>query len=484
MRCSSQWKVHQVMDKQPDKRRSSIPSVDKLLGSALFKDLLQQFGRTQVTATIRSTLSEIRDSLGSSDTVPDAPPDTQEITDRVRAELTTRHSSKLKTVYNLTGTVLHTNLGRSILPQEAIDAVVAAAGGASNLEYDLASGERGDRDNHTEGLLREITGAEAATLVNNNAAAVLLALNTLALNAEVPVSRGELVEIGGSFRIPDIMSRAGCTLVEIGTTNRTHARDYRNAITPRTGLLMKVHTSNYQVKGFTRSVTDKEVAAIAHENDLPFVTDLGSGTLVDLQSWGLPYEPTVTETLNSGADLVTFSGDKLLGGPQAGIIVGRKDLIEQIKANPLKRALRVDKMTIAAIHAVLKLYLDPDNLAVKLPSFRLLSRNLEDIARVGKNVLPVLQKKFAEQAEVSLVDCASQIGSGSMPLDLLPSKAIAIKPTQRKGKGEQLTRICQQLRGLPVPVIGRIKAGAVMLDLRCLEDDDKFISQLDFLEIN
>lgn len=466
-----------------DKRRSSIPSVDKLLSSSLFKDLLKQFGRTQVTGTIRRILSEIRDDLNSSNTVPDVPPDMQEITDRVRAELTTRHIDTLKTVYNLTGTVLHTNLGRSILPQEAIEAVVAAAGGASNLEYDLATGERGDRDSHTEGLLREITGAEAATLVNNNAAAVLLVLNTLALNAEVPVSRGELVEIGGSFRIPDIMSRAGCTLVEIGTTNRTHARDYSNAITSRTGLLMKVHTSNYQVRGFTKSVADKEVAAIAHENNLPFVTDLGSGTLVDLQSWGLPYEPTVTETLDSGADLVTFSGDKLLGGPQAGIIVGRKDLIDQIKSNPLKRALRVDKMTIAAIHAVLKLYLDPDNLAKKLPSFRLLSRDLEDIIRVGNSVLPILQKIFTEQAEVSLVDCSSQIGSGSMPLDLLPSKAIAIKPTRRKGDGKQLTRICHLLRQLPVPVIGRIKEGAVMLDLRCLEDDAKFISQLHLLKI-
>jgi len=428
-------------------------------------------------------LSEIRDSLNDVGSGPDSLPDMQEITARVSTQLSTRHSSKLRAVYNLTGTVLHTNLGRSILPQEAIDAVVATAAGASNLEYDLATGNRGDRDSHTEELLCEITGAEAATLVNNNAAAVLLVLNTLALNAEVPVSRGELVEIGGSFRVPDIMSRAGCTLVEIGTTNRTHAKDYRNAITSRTGLLMKVHTSNYQVKGFTRSVADKEVAAIAHENDLPFVTDLGSGTLVDLQSFGLPYEPTVSETLDSGADLVTFSGDKLLGGPQAGIIVGSKDLIARVKSNPLKRALRVDKMTIAAIHSVLKLYLDPDSLASKLPSIRLLSRDLDEIVKVGNNLVPVLQEVYAGRADVSLVDCASQIGSGSMPLDLLPSMAIAIKPMQRKGDGEQLRNICHCLRQLPVPVIGRVKDGAVMLDLRCLEDETKFISQLHLLEI-
>jgi L-seryl-tRNA(Ser) seleniumtransferase len=470
------------MDKHLEKNRSSIPSVDKLLGSAPCKDLLTQFGRAQVTDSIRIILSEIRDSLNDS-SVPDVAPDMQEIAARVQVRLSARHSGKLRAVYNLTGTVLHTNLGRSILPQEAIDAVVATASGASNLEYDLATGNRGDRDSHTEDLLREITGAEAATIVNNNAAAVLLVLNTLALDAEVPVSRGELVEIGGSFRVPDVMSRAGCTLVEIGTTNRTHAKDYSNAITPRTGLLMKVHTSNYQVRGFTKSVADKEVAAIAHENNLPFVTDLGSGTLVDLRSWDLPYEPTVTETLNNDADLVTFSGDKLLGGPQAGIIVGRKDLIERIKSNPLKRALRVDKMTIAALHAVLKLYLDPDSLASKLPSIRLLSRDLDEINKIGNNLLPVLQEIYAGQADVSLVDCSSQIGSGSMPLDLLPSKAIAIKPTQRQGHGEQLKSICHCLRQLPVPVIGRVKNGAVMLDLRCLEDEARFISQLHLLEI-
>lgn len=471
------------MDNREDETRSSIPSVDKLLGSAACAELLAQFGRSQVTDAIRGVLSEIRDSLGSSGSRSHKPPDTQEIISRVHATLSVRHSARLKTVFNLTGTVLHTNLGRSILPQEAIDAVVAAAGSPSNLEYDLATGDRGDRDSHTEDLLREITGAEAATLVNNNAAAVLLVLNTLALNAEVPVSRGELVEIGGSFRVPDVMSRAGCRLIEIGTTNRTHARDYSNAITPNTALLMKVHTSNYQVRGFTMSVSDKEVADIAHGNNLPFVTDLGSGTLVDLQSWGLPYEPTVTEVLDSGADLVTFSGDKLMGGPQAGIIVGRKDLIERIKSNPLKRALRVDKMTIAAIHAVLKLYLDPDTLASRLPSIRLLSRTLEEIDKTGNKLLPVLQALFAGKAEVSLADCSSQIGSGSLPLDLLPSKAILIRPMQRKGDGDWLQNTCQSLRQLPVPVIGRIKEGAVMLDLRCLEDEAGFIRQLHLLEI-
>ncbi len=467
-----------MIDKQDSNARARIPSVDKLLGAALFQHLLNRFGRAQLTESIRRVLSDIRADLGNGETIPEP----GEIQERVEADLTSRHNDKLKRVFNLTGTVLHTNLGRAILPETAIEAIVATAGSATNLEYDLTTGERGDRDSITEDLLREITGAEAATLVNNNAAAVLLVLNTLALDGQVPVSRGELVEIGGSFRIPDIMSRAGCKLVEIGTTNRTHARDYRNAITPATALLMRVHTSNYRVEGFTQTVSDKEVAAIAHENGLPFATDLGSGTLVDLRAWGLPREPTVTETLSNGADLVTFSGDKLLGGPQAGIIVGREELVRQIKANPLKRALRVDKMTIAAIHAVLKLYLDPDNLARSLPSFRLLTRKIEEIIQVSTNIIPALEEIFTGRAEVSLVDCTSQIGSGSLPLDLLPSKAISIRPVNRSKDGEQLSRISHQLRQLPVPVIGRIKNGAIMLDLRCLEDEATFISQLHLLK--
>lgn len=385
----------------------------------------------------------------------------------------------LKAVYNLTGTVIHTNLGRSQLPQEAIDAMVAVAGGPANLEFDVAAGKRGDRDSHLEDLLCELTGAEAATVVNNNAAAVLLVLNALALRKEVPVSRGELIEIGGAFRMPDIMSRAGCKLVEIGTTNRTHLKDYVGALNAKTALLMKVHTSNYVVQGFTKVVLEKEIATLAHESDLLFVVDLGSGTLVDLSTFGLPYERTPSDTIRDGADVVTFSGDKLLGGPQAGIIVGRKDLIDKIKKNPMKRAMRLDKITIAALAAVLRLYNNPDTLVAKVPTLRHLARSLEEIEVLANGLIAPMSAAFEGVAEVSVVGCQSQIGSGSLPIERLNSAAVAITPkSSRKGMGALLKRIAAEFRGLPIPVIGRIQDGAFLMDVRCLDDEAGFVHQL------
>lgn len=385
----------------------------------------------------------------------------------------------LKAVYNLTGTVIHTNLGRSQLPQEAIDAMVAVAGGPANLEFDVAAGKRGDRDSHLEDLLCELTGAEAATVVNNNAAAVLLVLNALALRKEVPVSRGELIEIGGAFRMPDIMSRAGCKLVEIGTTNRTHLKDYVGALNAKTALLMKVHTSNYVVQGFTKIVLEKEIATLAHESDLLFVVDLGSGTLVDLSTFGLPYERTPSDTIRDGADVVTFSGDKLLGGPQAGIIVGRKDLIDKIKKNPMKRAMRLDKITIAALAAVLRLYNNPDTLVAKVPTLRHLARSLEEIEVLANGLIAPMSAAFEGVAEVSVVGCQSQIGSGSLPIERLNSAAVAITPkSSRKGMGALLKRIAAEFRGLPIPVIGRIQDGAFLMDVRCLDDEAGFAHQL------
>jgi L-seryl-tRNA(Ser) seleniumtransferase len=462
------------MNNAADDGRATIPSVDKVLRSDECKELTEIYGRKRVTETVRRHLIRLRDNINDADSVTDI----SEIVAAAAIALAGDPDHELCPVFNLTGTVLHTNLGRSILPDEALEAVVLSAKNSSNLEYDLDSGQRGDRDSHTEKLICDITGAEAATLVNNNAAAVLLVLNSLALKGEVPVSRGELVEIGGSFRVPDIMSRAGCSLVEIGTTNRTHARDYTNAISKNTALLMKVHTSNYQIKGFTNTVSDTEVASIAHEHGLPFVTDLGSGTLIDLEKFGLPWEPTVQETLRNGADIVTFSGDKLLGGPQAGIIAGNRELIQNIKSNPLKRALRVDKMTIAAMYAVLNLYRDPDRLKYRLPTLRMLSREVGEIENLGQLLLPIFNDRYSGIAKASLIDCASQIGSGSMPLDLLPSKAIELIPLAEKGRDKQLNDILRQLRALPMPVIGRITNGAVVLDLRCLEETDQFIAQL------
>jgi L-seryl-tRNA(Ser) seleniumtransferase len=357
-------------------------------------------------------------------------------------------------------------------------------GNPSNLEFDVEEGYRGDRDSHVEKLLIQLTGAQAATVVNNNAAAVLLLLSSLAQKKEVPTSRGELIEIGGAFRIPDIMARAGCRLREVGTTNRTHLKDYEDAIGPKTGLVMKVHASNYSIQGFTSSVPEPDIAKLCRERGVPFAVDLGAGTLVDLGQWGLPHEPTPAESIAAGADLVTFSGDKLLGGPQAGIIVGRADLIAKIKRNPLKRALRVDKLTIAALAAVLRLYDDPKRLRERLPTLRLLTRPLEEIRETARHVLAAVSATLGTGVRCELIECKSEIGSGAQPTRVLASAGVAIIPNVKRGRGGLLKRLSGAFRGLPVPVIGYIQDDALRFDCRCLEHEAEFIAQLSALRVS
>ena len=443
------------------------------------------YGHTAVVHAIRSLLSEMRQAMLDGAALSFEALQEPWLARRLQARLEAAFQPSLRRVFNLTGTVLHTNLGRALLPSEAVDAAQAVMTQPCNLEYDLASGERGDRDTHVESLLTELTGAEAATVVNNNAAAVLLVLATLAARKEVIVSRGELIEIGGSFRIPAIMTHAGCRLREVGTTNRTHRADFEQAIGARSAMLMKVHTSNYAIQGFTAMMPEKELAALAHARGLPFVVDLGSGTLVDLSQYGLPKEPTPQETLAHGADLVTFSGDKLLGEPQAGIIVGRAELVKKIKRNHLKRALRVDKMTLAALEAVLKLYRQPEKLAQRLPTLRQLTRPAADIEALCRRLEPAVAQAVARVARVSVVPCHSQIGSGALPVELLPSTALALVPLKRgRGEGTALKRLATAFRALPVPVIGTISDGALKFDLRCLENEREFVEQLTQLRLD
>lgn len=454
---------------------SRLPSVDRLLSHAAASALIATHGRAVVTGVVRETLAAVRCAAKEGAPLPDE----AALVEKVGAGVTAKSRPKLRAVFNLTGTVLHTNLGRAALPEEAVEALVMAARTPCALEYDLDSGGRGDRDDIVNDLLCELTGAEAATVVNNNAAAVFLLLNTLAQKKQVVVSRGELIEIGGAFRVPDIMQRAGAKLVEVGTTNRTHLKDFEGAINPRTAMLMKVHASNYAIHGFTHAVPEAELAALAHEHSLPFVVDLGSGTLTDLAQWGLPHEPTPRENIIAGADLVTFSGDKLLGGPQAGLLVGRKELIAKIKKNPLKRALRVGKLTLAALEAVLRLYRDPDRLAARLTALAQLTRPEAEIRAAAGRLLPALREALTHlPVTVESVALKSQIGSGSLPVDRLPSAGFAIRP-QGKRSGV-LNRIEAALRQLTRPVIGRIEDGALLLDLRCLDEreEHEFVAQL------
>ncbi|WP_297120147.1 L-seryl-tRNA(Sec) selenium transferase [uncultured Enterobacter sp.] len=451
---------------------SQIPATDRLLRQPDILRALGRFGHTATVEMLRLLQDEARRHIQAENALPDwCSAWGQEVENR----LVENAQSALRPVINLTGTVLHTNLGRAQQAEEAVEAVERAMRSPVTLEYDLDGAGRGHRDRALADLLCQLTGAEDACIVNNNAAAVLLMLAATASGKEVVVSRGELVEIGGAFRIPDVMRQAGCTLHEVGTTNRTHAKDYRAAVNENTALLMKVHTSNYHIEGFTKVVEEAELAAIGRELDVPVIADLGSGSLVDLGQYGLPKEPMPQEMIAAGVSLVSFSGDKLLGGPQAGIIVGKRALIAQLQQHPLKRALRADKMTLAALEATLRLYLHPEKLAERLPTLRMLSRDAASIRAQGELLLPQVAPLYPD-FDVRVEPCQSQIGSGSLPVDRLPSAALTFTP--RDGRGSQLEALSARWRALPVPVIGRIYDGRLWLDLRCLEDEKRFLEML------
>ena len=458
---------------------SDIPSVERLMGAASAANLIIRYGRSRVLGAMRELLSGLRQQAIQGVLAADALEENALVAQAGR-RLLQADQPRLRAVFNLTGTVLHTNLGRALLPDEAVHAVVRAMQAPANLEFDLATGRRGDRDDLINDLLCELTGAEAATVVNNNAAAVLLMLNALSNRREAIVSRGELVEIGGAFRIPDIMQRAGARLVEVGTTNRTHLADYEQAISPRTALLMKVHCSNYAISGFTKSVDVSQVSQAARVHGLPTAVDLGSGTLLDLTQWGLPQETTVRETIEAGADIVTFSGDKLLGGPQAGLLVGRADLIKKIKKNPLKRALRVGKLTLAALEPVLAMYRSPELLAERLTTLRLLTRPMQDMQAQAQKLQSVMQGAVGGAYAVGVEPMFSQIGSGALPVDQLPSYGLVVRHAGTGRAGRALQKIEKRFRELPRPIVGRVAHDALWLDLRCLEtrDEAAFVQQL------
>ena len=458
----------------------ALPAVDKLLKTPQGEQFIVEFGHTATVNVCRDLLQQAREHIKHHENLPHFLQTTDATFQHIRQQLLLQQQVNIKSVHNLTGTVLHTNLGRALWSPAAQQAALDAMQGNVALEYDLAAGERSHRDNYISDLLQQLTGAEAACVVNNNAAAVLLILATFAQGKEVIISRGELIEIGGAFRIPDIMAQAGCKLVEVGTTNRTHLKDYRNAINENTAFLMKVHSSNYQICGFTHSVDEQELAELGKEFSIPVITDLGSGALIDLKQFDLPEEPTVQEKLQQGLDLISFSGDKLLGGPQAGIIVGKKALIQQLQAHPLKRVLRCDKVTLAGLEATLRLYLQPEKITEKLTALHLLTQPVAQLQAQAEQLKVRLENRLNADYLVAIEPSEAQVGSGSQPLARIPSVAVTITPAAEKTP-TKTTALFARLLALPQPVIGRIERDKIWLDLRSLANLERLLNTLEAL---
>lgn len=453
-----------------------LPGVDKILEFAKKDPALSEIPKAVVTRAIRAVLGDLREGiLNNGGRVPESRMTGQAILDQVRVRADAAMRPNLRPVINATGVIVHTNLGRSLLPQAAIENVVRIASGYANLEFNLDTGKRGSRYSAVEGLICELTGAEAAMIVNNNAGAVLLSLDTLAHGRPVIVSRGELVEIGGSFRVPDVMAKSGALLREVGTTNRTHLHDYENAIEPETAqrasqkasLMLKVHTSNYSVVGFTKAVPLAELVELGRRRGVPVMEDLGSGTFFDFSAYGLTKEPTVQESVAAGADLITFSGDKLLGGPQAGIILGTAELIGRIRKNPITRALRIDKMTLAALESLLRIYREPETALQTIPTLRMITCPLRTIAEKAVRFAGMLADLEPKGISVELIDSVSRVGGGALPIQDLPTKCLGIAVD-----GLSANQLERRLRGASPPVIGRIEDDRLMLDFRTVREDE------------
>ena len=458
----------------------ALPAVDKLLKTPQGEQCVAEFGHSATVSVSREMLQQAREHIKRHENLPHFLQNDDATFQYIRQQLLLQQQVNIKSVHNLTGTVLHTNLGRALWSPAAQQAALDAMQGNVALEYDLAAGERSHRDNYISDLLQQLTGAEAACVVNNNAAAVLLILATFAQGKEVIISRGELIEIGGAFRIPDIMAQAGCKLVEVGTTNRTHLKDYRNAINENTAFLMKVHSSNYQICGFAHSVDEQALAELGKEFGIPVITDLGSGALIDLKQFDLPEEPTVQEKLQQGLDLISFSGDKLLGGPQAGIIVGKKALIQQLQAHPLKRVLRCDKVTLAGLEATLRLYLQPEKITEKLTALHLLTQPVAQLQAQAEQLKVRLENRLNADYLIAIEPSEAQVGSGSQPLARIPSVAVTIAPATEKTP-TKTTALFARLLALPQPVIGRIERDKIWLDLRSLASLDRLLDSLETL---
>ena len=442
---------------------SALPSVDEILKSKEGAAWLASFPRSVVLQAVRETIAEERkkilDGKNSEGSL-------SMLHSMIEKQIHALSSYSLLPIINATGIVLHTNLGRAVLSERALENVIAVSRGYSNLEYDLEAGKRGKRHVHTGRILRQLIGAEDALIVNNNAAAVFLSLNTLAKDREVIVSRGELVEIGGSFRVPDVMTASGAMLLEVGTTNKTHLYDYSRAVCEKTGLILKVHQSNYKVIGFTEDVPVSDLVQLGRERDIPVMYDLGSGNLIDLKPYGIHSEPSVQEILRSGIDIITFSGDKLLGGPQGGIIVGRKDLIEKIRKNPLARAVRIDKMTIAAFEATLMEYLEPEQAMKRIPVLDMLFQPKESIRRRAKKLAAGL-RKHVSAADITVIEDISKAGGGSLPEASFDTYAASIVPSRMS-----VNDLEKRLRSGPRPVIARIRENALLLDARTIRGNE------------